>query len=88
MSGIAGKFGAACVSCALLMMGVPAAAQTHDVLKKNGETAQAFLDALTPAPDAPPAAAARRTRSLTEMKPSGRGAAAKLPRTGKRPAPR
>ncbi len=48
MSGIAGKLGVACIACALLMMGAPSAAQTHDVLK-NDATAQAFLDALTPA---------------------------------------
>lgn len=82
MSGIAGKFGVAWVSCSLLMMGLPATAQTHDVLKKNDATAQAFLDALTPASD--PAAAApdapmpaeRATRSFKIMKSGEAGGGA------------
>lgn len=93
MSGIAGKFGVAWVSCSLLMMGLPATAQTHDVLKKNDATAQAFLDALTPASNAPapdaPMPAERATRSFKIMKSGeagGGGTSAKPASVAAKPA--
>jgi outer membrane protein OmpA-like peptidoglycan-associated protein len=67
------------------MLGVPAAAQTHDVMKKSDATPQAFLDALTPVSDAPaPEAAApgaRTTRSFKIMKaaPAGEGGSSAKP---------
>jgi OOP family OmpA-OmpF porin len=79
MSGIAGKLGVACIAGALLMMGELSAAQTHDVLKSDA-TAQTFLDALTPAREAP-LPQERRSRSLKVMKsePEGGGGAAAAP---------
>jgi outer membrane protein OmpA-like peptidoglycan-associated protein len=61
-------------------MGLPAMAQTNDVLKKSDATPQAFLDALTPASDAAQPTE-RRTRSFKIMKSGekyeGGGASAK-----------
>jgi OOP family OmpA-OmpF porin len=86
MSGIAGKLGVACIAGALLMMGAPSAAQTHDVLKSDA-TAQTFLDALTPAREAP-LPQERRSRSLKVMKsePEGGGAAAAPAKVAAKPA--
>ncbi len=46
------KLGVAGALCALLLMCLPALAQTNDVLQKDKATPQALLEALTPAPAA------------------------------------
>jgi outer membrane protein OmpA-like peptidoglycan-associated protein len=93
MSGTARKLGVALVACLLLLTGVGAAAQTHDVLKKGEATPQAFLDALTPATPAASDAsqpAERRTRSFKVMKsgavPEGGGMSVKPASVSTKPA--